>query len=1037
MGVVLRDPVWMVLAALAVPLAVVGLRWFRAMSRARAISAVVARTILILLIAAALAGASGVRTSDRLAVIAVIDVSGSVQRFGDFGRDERGVPRSFTQAARSWLARASDGRDREDLLGVVVFDGRSLAIASPAPPAANRRSDGLLGWTPDDLALDLALAEGTDIADALRYAAALFPPDARRRLVLISDGVETRGDALAAARALAEAPGAAVPVDVLPISYNVRNEVLVEFVDAPPTASRESMVAVRVGLRATAPAAGTLRLEREGGELDISPDEPGLGLRLALEPGRTVVPIEVRVPAQTVHRFRAVFEPDDPAADTVAQNNSGMAFTVTPGRGKTLVIDGVSDGATTGPGSILPGALTRSGLEVSAVPPGAAPMDLLTLQEYDLVILQDVPADALPRNVQEIYASYVRDLGGGLVMVGGPNSFGAGGWNNGPIEDVLPVEMDLPEQLLMPSAAIVLVLDSSGSMGARVLGGARTQQEIANEAAALAVRTLDPTDLVGVIEFNSTHRTVVPLGPNRDPEESAKRVRAISPGGGTNLYPALLEAGAMLRDVEAQVKLIIALTDGVSMGTPAMGQNIASRLERDGVRISTIAVGDGADVDTLRSIALAGGGEHYRVVDPNLLPQIFIREVRVLRKPMVRETLFQPRIAPTGSPLIAGLPSPLPTLGGLVLTQPKGDATAINAIVAPGGEPVLAHWNIGLGRAAAWTSDSHRWARAWAEGGAFGTLWSSVARAIARPVSDQNFEVAVEAREGRVRVRLEAADDAGAPMDLLTVDGFVVAPSGDRREIRLTQIGPGVYEGEAAADETGAYVVALTPRLGGRRLPPVVAGAASAISPEHSRLESNIALLREIAETTGGRPLSWGFASPDELFARDGLAPRRATTPIWPMLLAWAVGVMLLDVGTRRVAWDRILSRELAAERGLAAAERSRGRASAATLGRLRSRGRRDDAGSPAPASAPSAPEPRRRITRPEESIPVADRREAIQRALRARKTGDRPEPAKPTKPAEGSTPAGSDSRADAAAGLFAAKKRARDRLDRESSAGD
>ena len=1023
---------WLALIALAIPAGWLGLRLFRSMSRARAISAVAARGILIALLASALAGAAHVQRSDRLAVIAVIDVSDSVRLFGDAPSRDGAGPRDSLDAARDWLERVADARRPDDLLGVVIFGADSLALATPAPPGVRQGADAWTGWTARDLPLDIALAEGTDIADALRFASALFPPGARRRLVLLSDGSETEGDALAAARILAGGPGstgAGVPIDVLPIAYNVQNETLVEFVDAPPTATRESTITVRVGLYATAPTSGTLRLMREGAELDINGDEPGSGRRLSLAPGRRVVPIEVRVPAQTVHRFRAVFEPDPGSPDTVAQNNAGEAFTVTPVRGRTLIIDGVSGGATTGDGAILPETLRRAGLEVDVVPPGSAPADPMAVQEYDLVILANVPADAMPAGTQDLYAAYVRDLGGGLVMVGGMDSFGAGGWNGGPVEDVLPVEMDLPEDLIVPSAAIMIVMDSSGSMGNTVLGGSRSQQEIANEAAALAIQTLDSTDLVGVIEFNSMHRTVVPLGPNTHPEESARRVRAISSGGGTNLYPALAEAGARLRQVNAQVKLIIALTDGRSQGSAPWGSAIAAGLAQDGIRVSTIAVGDGADTETLRAIAVAGGGEYYRVIDPNLLPQIFIREVRVVRKPMVRETVFQPRLVGAGSPLTAGLASPLPSLGGLVLTQPRPEPTAIDAMVAPDGTPVLAHWNVGLGRSVAWTSDASRWARAWIESPDFATLWNSIARATARPASSEQYDVTTEVRHGRLRVRLDAADEHGDPLDLLTVPGTVYTPSGQKIPITLEQTGPGVYEGDAPTTESGAHIVTLTPRLGGRRLAPVVAGAAGAISPEHRRLQSNIGLLRRIADITGGRVLAWDATDPAELFDRAGLAPTRAMSPLWPMLLAWAVVVMLVDVGTRRVAWDRLLSRELAAQIRRHAAETARSGQAVATLGRLRGRADRARAGRPTGAAPLTAPAPRRTPTRPPEPISTGDRRRAIREALRAHQSGrpsspptDTPSPRDPHDHPPGESAASS--------GLRAAKRRARERFE-------
>lgn len=1031
MAITFSEPVWLLLIALAIPLAWLGLRWFRSMSRMRAISAVVVRSALIALVAMMLAGAASIQRTDRLAVIAVIDVSGSVQRFADFGTDDTGRRIPPAEVIRDWLEIAAADRGPDDLFGAVLFDGDSLAVATPSRPGVNQRDDGPRDRRISDIPLDLSFVEGTNIADAIRFASALFPPNARKRLLLISDGNATTGDALAAAGEIMMAAGSGdrsnIPIDALPITYNVQNETMIEFVDAPPQATRESLVTVRVGLYSTRPTTGTIRLLREGVEIDINGEAPGAGRRVSLREGRQVIAMDVRTPPETVHRFRAVFEPDE--EDAVVQNNSGEAFTITPGKGRILIVDGVSGGGD-GLGAILPRALARNGLDVETIPSGAMPADLLSMQEYDLIMLNNVPAEEIPRNGQSILASYVRDMGGGLVMIGGPNSFGAGGWNGGEVEETLPVEMDLPEDLIVPSAAIVLVLDSSGSMNNRVLGGMRTQQEIANEAAALAIQTLDPQDLIGVIEFDSSHRIVVPLGPNENPGATAERVRAISSDGGTNMYPALAEAGAMLRNVEAQVKLVIVLTDGQSAGDPEFGQSIAARLSSEGVKISTIAVGDAADTVTLEAIAEAGKGQYYQVVDPNLLPQVFIREVRVVRKPMIREAPFQPRLTGAASPITSGLPPTLPALDGLVLTQPRPEAIAIDAIVAPTGEPVLSHWNVGLGQAAAWTSDVGIWASSWIDTPFFDTLWTQLARTISRPATSQQYDVVTEARDGSLHIRLDAADDAGDPLDLLTVPGSIYTPRGEKREITLTQTGPGVYEADVPINETGAYITALTPRLGNRRLPPVIAGAASATSPEFARLESNVGLLRQLAESTGGRALSWDAPQDAELFARADLPPIRASAPLWPTLLIWTVALTLLDVGTRRIAWDRLLSRELAAaiREQSRITTQARGVKATATLGRLRGRAQNTRPDQPAIRAERAAPS--RTVTRVKEQVDQAERRRSIREALRATTSGQKPQnPPTPKKSPE-SRPSGAD---EGASGLLAAKQRARKRYEQES----
>ncbi|TVQ32624.1 MAG: VWA domain-containing protein [Phycisphaeraceae bacterium] len=1049
MGLSFEQPLWLLLILLAIPLGWLALRWFHTMSRARAWSSVVLRALLIALIAGMLAGASAVRTTERLAVIALIDVSDSARSFVDYGTDSEGRPLTSVQWMRDWLMQATQDRRHEDLFGLIAFDGAAAALLTPFPP-------GVSGdFTLQDAPLDVRMVEGTNIAEAIRLASAVAPPDAARRFVLISDGNQTAGDALAAAREASGGGGAAsragTPIDVVPLSFNIRREVMIEFLDAPPQAQSESTVMVRIGMRAIGPASGTLFLSREGERIDLSPGRPSAGRRLELEPGRHVELVEVKLDERTLHRFEAVFEPDDPAMDTVLANNRAEAFTVTPGRGSVLIVDGAGEGDPDGPGRFLAGALQRAGLEVEMVHPAAAPSDLLSLHAYDLVILNNVGADELPRRTQSLLADYVNRLGGGLVMAGGPASFGAGGWRGSPIEPILPVGLEIPEQLIKPSAAIMIVLDTSGSMAMRVLGGMRTQQEIANEAAALAIESLDPQDLVGVLEFNHVQREVVPLGPNSNPQDAADRVRRLTPGGGTDLYPALDYAGRQLEGVDANVRHVIVLSDGVSRGDPNYGFSIAERLSAQGITVTTIAVGDMADVPTLQGIADAGGGKFHRVLDPYGLPRIFINEIRVIRRPLVREGLFTPVVPASGSPLMAGVPRQWPQLRGVVLTQEREEPTITYAAYTSEGEPLLAHWNVGLGQVAAFTSDTYDWARPWLEGGweGFAALWTQVARSVSRPTTAGATQLSTEVVDDRLRIRYEALDDDGAPLDMLTVPGAVYAPDdATPRDIRLSQTGPGLYETTIDAEASGNYIIALTPRQGGQAMPPVIGGVSRSIGAEFRRLQSDIGFLSRIAEETGGRVLDSDRPERADLFNRADLQPVRAATPIWRTLMIWCLLVLLLDVATRRVAWDRLVTREVADEwrRQATGALQQRSAAAAETASRLRGvtrtargeSGARDSEGQASPAaprrerdrSIPVVPATTQASGRPNQTDVEMERqrRQTVRDALRAAsgQGGSERKAEKPALKSEKPPDAGG------ASSLLDAKRRARERYSGE-----
>ena len=904
-GITFEHPVFLWIALLALPTGVAGWLAMRSMSRLRRGVAVAARTVLLLLIALALAGASTVRETSTVATIVVADVSGSVRRFADFGVNDVGRPVTLDSIVRRILERAQADRGTDDLLGLVAFGQDAVAVAPPTRTAIAARD------------LPEVRREGTDLAGAIRLAAGLVPPDAAARIVVLSDGLATGADPVEAARAaIGPSAGDRTPltIDTVPIRFEIDREVVVERVNAPPRAAAESTVPVRVRLRAAAPAEGTLRLFREGEPVDADPDAPGNGRRLRLSAGTRVELIEVPLGPERLHRFEAVFEPDinergEAIADTSLENNRAESFTLTPGAGSVLVLDGVGFGDPSGGGATLADTLRRAGLEVRLAAPTALPPSLVGLQSHDLIVLQNVPADALTDDDQQRLEAYARDLGGGLLFTGGAQAYGAGGWKASRLEPLMPVELDLPDRLVVPELALVVILDRSGSMGRGVLGSSRSQQQIANEAAARAIASLEESDLVGVVSFSNTPTVEVPLGPNNDPQRTAARIRSIAPDGGTNLGPAMGLARRQLEANNAKNKHVVILSDGRSQAAELL-PGTARSMRDAGIRVSAIGIGDASNDDTLERIAQEGGGSFYSVVNPNVLPRIFLRAVRVVRSPLIREQPFVPVVLPTASPLIAGVRQP-PALDGINLTRARDEPGIINAMATPDGEPLLAHWNVGLGQIAAFTSDAHDWAEPWLDWPGYQTFWAGIARSLARPDTDPvgRIETRLDGAD-TASISLDARDDEGEPIDLLSDPATVYRPDGSTSTARLVQTGPGRYEASIEAGEAGTHVIVAKPSLNGRPLAPVVAALNIPAGQEYRALRSDAALLERLAAAGGGtvRELDTllGPDAPD-LFARQNLSPRRARTPLWPALLAWAVVVFLFDVGTRRIAWDRLI----------------------------------------------------------------------------------------------------------------------------------
>ncbi|MEO1583819.1 MAG: VWA domain-containing protein [Planctomycetota bacterium] len=1012
----LAQPTWLLLALLAIPLGLVLIRYARSMTHIRRWAAALVRLALLAALALLLADASRVDETDRLAVVVLVDASDSIERFGSGGTDDAGRPIAVREAVRGALRQIEQARGPDDLVGVVAFGGSALAVATPTTADVSDRP------------LDVSVADGTGIAAAIDFARALLPPDASGRLLLITDGNETSGDAVAAAERAA-AGTSPVRIDAIPIEYRVTGETIVQAITPPARAPSDTTVPVRVEIASTNGTTGTLRLERDGTEIDADPSAPGTGRRLSLGPGRHVILLDAPVGSGRLSRFKATFEPDGEgpgryAGDAQLDNNSAEAFTLSPGMGQVLLVrSSTSSAAQT---TQLTRALESSTRAVQIVDATAIPTDVLGLQDYDLIILDNVPADEVAQRAQSALAVHVTEAGAGLVMVGGRASFGAGGWAGTPIEPILPVHLDLGERLVERRTAIVFVLDSSGSMGSGVGGSFRSQQQIANAAAAGAAATLGPTDLVGVVSFSSDARWVVDLAENAEPARTGAAINAIASGGGTNLPPALELARQALAPVEAAVKHVIVLSDGRSNGAEEL-PDLAKRMADEGINVSAISVGDSADLDTMFQVAELGGGVHYPVTNPNVLPRVFVRAVRLVRDPLIKEGEIPVARRSAASSLIEPADA-LPPLAGIVLTRFRDDPTVINAIATGEDEPVLAHWNAGLGRVAAYTADHDGWSRPWIAAGTFDRLWARIAQTIARPSGSSGLELNTEIIDGELNATLIATDDAGAAIDGLTVRANIYKPDGSVEPVVLDQIAPGEYAATIPAGEPGNYIAIVRPASNGGPLQPVLGGATGADSLEYRRLASDRPRVERIARAAGGDIRSLESLNAAELFDRTGVPPRRAQTPLRDELLILTLALLLLDVAARRIAWDRFL--------GDRAATANEADAASVDLSAIR-------------RTARSTSDADRRVTLSDEDAAAVAREARRKRSEARRKQRPAAEPSEapqaPAPPPAGGHPrpkiteepntqpkqkAGSQADRDEPGGLLAAKRRARDRFD-------
>jgi len=808
--------------------------------------------------ALAVAGAELGARVDRIAVIFVLDRSRSVERAGQSG----------TASTVNDIREAIRHMDPDDSAGLVVFGAEAATevVPSPSPPIGSSRAS-----IPRD---------ATDISAGLRRALADLPAEHTARIVLVSDGVENRGDALGAA---ATATSRGVIVDVVEVQRQPQPEVAVARVRVPPTADPGEPVELRVVTRATQAAEVRVRVSRDGAT--IAEGQTRIGA------GDDVLVMRDVAPEAGVHRYDVLVEPVSARSDSSMENNEGGAFMRVSGGSKVLVLAGTPDAATG-----LADAIRRGGLEVELAGPSRVPPDLATLASYDLLVLDDLNARRFTEEQMLQVASYVRDLGGGLLMVGTRDSFGLGGYAYTPIEEALPATFDLRQRRDRASLAMIIAIDNSGSMGVEVSPGT-TKLALANEAAARSAMLLSPFDRVGVIHVDTAVAWTLRMTPVRDPEAIAAAVRRAQPGGGGILVDITLrEAYAALGDETTQLKHLLLFSDGEDSESLGGTRAMVGAALRNRITTSIVSMGNGVDTPELERLSQIGQGRFYIVDNMSELPRIFTQETIEASRSAIIEEAFRPSVGAPGAATRGIDFGSAPALGGYVVVNPRGRATRL--LGAKDDDPLLLEWQHGVGRSSVFTTDAGSgFGRAWLAWPGYAALFGQLARDLARAPERRDARVSVTLRDGVGHVRVEAVDDAGRYRNYLDLAATVAGPGGQSADVPLSQTGAGRYEGTFDADAPGPYLVTV------RESAQSLVGSAGLVRPSGDELRgegTDHAKLAQIAALTGGR-----VRTDMESVFTDRPPPTRSYRPLWHVLLALAMCLMLVSVALRRLVLPR------------------------------------------------------------------------------------------------------------------------------------
>ena len=844
------------------------------------------RIALLSALVLALAGFRIVLPVDRLATVFVVDLSDSV---GNDGRED----------ALAFLRETLDVIPEGDVAGIVAF-GR----------------DALVERLPNDLAeidriASTPVTSATDIGAALRLAAALFPDDAQKRIVLLSDGNDTTGGGQAEAALAATRD---IRIETRLIGLGASDEVLVERLSTPSTSNLGESVEAIAEIRSSVAQPATVRLFANGEIVDTQ--------RVELVAGVTRVAFDVEPTEAGFHTFRVVVEA---ARDTFTQNDRADSNTIVKGEPRTLVLAG--DEAV---GAELVEALRTQRQQVDTMVPEALPTEFAELAAYDSIVLVDVPRVRMSDRQLAALQVFVRDLGKGLVMIGGPDSYGAGGYQKTPLEETLPVDMGVRDRQKQPDVALVVVIDQSGSMdachcntfgagqgGGTGIGGVR-KVDIGKEAILRAAAAMTERDELGVVSFNEQAHWVVrtqPLGGINDLQGS---IAGIQPLGQTNIFAGLEQAVDSLEDAAATRRHIILLTDGWS--SSGQYDAIIERMKAAGITLSTVGAGGGSN-PFLEGLATAGGGRFYDAANPGSIPDIFLKETQQVAGEQIVEEPFFP-IKTSSSPILRGVEEGgLPQLLGYNGTTAKPAAQTV--LVTARDDPLLAQWQYGLGRSVAWTSDSTgRWARDWLGWDNFSRFFSQVVSWTFPGEETGGIEATFDGIGGQTTLHVESVESDGSPRDFYATSAVVVGPDLEPASVDLVQVAPGVYEVPLGELDPGAYAVRITQTLPGASPLGRTVGLVAPTAAEYRQLGANLPFLASLRTATGGSEV----VTPLDPWRHD-LDTTSQFTDLWPLLLVIALLLWPIDIALRRVSVGR---REFAAARGWLGDTRRRRRAAGA-----------------------------------------------------------------------------------------------------------
>jgi Ca-activated chloride channel homolog len=824
-------------------------RYVHGMAKGRKRFAFGVRFVLLSLIIFAVAGPEAHRPNHGLGVVFLLDRSHSID---DASRKQ----------AEAFVDTALRSLGINDAGGVIAFGKDAVVDAAPS------------GARPLSKVLSNVDGTASDLAAAVRLASATLPEGKGRRVVVLSDGNETLGDAFEAAEVAATDQ---IQLDFVPLGQVQQfAETSVSDVEAPSDTRADTPFDIKVHIDSNVDQRAMLALDRDGVMIKKMP--------VNLSKGPNTIVVTERLKDTGFHRYRATIQAE---ADRDDRNNVGMSYVALRGRPKMLILQQNRNELS------LANALVKTGIEAVVRGPGEAPVRPDEYQEYDAIVFNDFNGNSITEGQMKLIQSAVRDSGVGFAMVGGENSFLPGGYYASPIAEVLPVDLNIRQRKEFPTTSILIVVDASGSMGMPEDGIPKIR--LAAKAAEMTVQMLQPQDRVGAAGSTDGIEFVAQMQQLTNKSSVQAQIRKLEVGGGgIYIKPSMDFANDVLSKETTQVRHYILIADGDDSDMQEGAIAVALAMRSKKITTTVVSMGNGKDVEFLRTLAAAGGGRFYLAATAKQLPQIVTQDSSIMSRSAIEEGAFYPKIV-AGEPVLKGIDS-TPALLAYCLSEPRALATI--GMKTAKDDPLLATWQYGLGTSIAFTSDAQpRWAKDWVGWQGFNAFWSQAVREITRRATKGSYQVQVKQQGGKGIVAVTATDVLGYPMKSMNSEVRVAMPGGDSRTVEVSQMAPGKFTGSFPATEIGSYIVTVAEAdpQGGKRVRS--SGFSISYPAEYQSFRPNRPLLERMSTLTKGKALE----KPQDAL-RPLIEPGSSITELWALFVLLAALLLPFDVGVRRIA---------------------------------------------------------------------------------------------------------------------------------------